>query len=120
MSDLAGRLDRALRGAGYAIVGVSIGNEAVRATWLVLPSNLQASAQAFINAFNPDDPAIITAELEDDVTDALDDERLISAVVWVMLRQMFPSDTVVQTRTKYTNAARPQIIQAYKDRPWIP
>ena len=59
---LAQRLDRALKLAGVAITGVSIGDDANRATWRVQPSSLQAAAQPTIDAFNPDDPAYVTAE----------------------------------------------------------
>lgn len=119
MADLAGRLDRAIRAAGVVIIGVSIGSEADRRTWKVQPSNQQTAAQPTIDAFNPTDPALDTADLDAQVTAALDTERLTSAVVWVILRQMFPADTVAQTRTKYTTAARPQIIAAFRDRPWL-
>jgi len=62
MTDIAGRLDRALRSAGIAITGVTVPDAANRATWRVQPSNLQAAAQPTIDSFNPDDPAHVTAE----------------------------------------------------------
>jgi hypothetical protein len=77
------------------------------------PSKRRAATALEIAAF---DDASLTAE----VLIIVDQQRLISAVVWVILRQMFPSDTVTQTRTKYTNAARPQIIDAYRTQPWKP
>ena len=116
-TQIATRLDRALRNAGFAIIGVSIGNPADRTTWLVYPPNLQALAQATIDAFNPDDQAAIDADLDEQVKLAVDQERLISAVVWTIL------DTYAEfkpaTIAKYT-AARTKIIAAYKLTPWKP
>ena len=57
MATLAGRLDKAIRAAGHAITGVSIGESANKATWTVRPPELQAVAQSIIDAFDPDDPA---------------------------------------------------------------
>lgn len=45
-------------------------------------------------------------------------ERLLSSVVWVTLRQMFPADTEAQTKIKFKNAARPQVLDAYAQQPW--
>ena len=50
MIDTAGRLDRELKAAGLAIVGVSIGKGNDTTTWRVQPSELQAQAQPFIDA----------------------------------------------------------------------
>lgn len=51
MISLAARLDTALRAAGLAIAGVSVGNDADRATWKVVPASLQSAAQPIIDAF---------------------------------------------------------------------
>lgn len=121
MADVAARLDRFLRAAGFAITGVSIGREADKATWKVFPATLQPSAQASIDGFDPNDPVIVNAELTATVTAALDDMRLTAATVWVLMRTIFPSDTVAQTRTKFNaqpNGARQQIIDAYQAQPW--
>lgn len=67
MSTLAARLDRAIRSAGVAITGVSIGSDADRATWRVQPPDLQAAAQPTIDAFNPNDPAHVTAEKDAEI-----------------------------------------------------
>lgn len=56
MADIGAALDRKLRAEGLAIDGVSIGDPANKATWTVHPPNLQAQAQPFIDAFNPNDP----------------------------------------------------------------
>ena len=113
MPNIAARLDRVLRAAGLAIVGVSIGDEANRGTWKVFPVNLQAAAQPHIDAFNPDDPAHEQAELDEAVKASVDGERLISAVVWAIIDTYSAPATV----TKY-QAARTKIIAAYKARPW--
>ena len=85
MSDIAARLDRVLRAAGVAILGVSVGNDADRRTWKVFPVTLQGAAQPHIDAFNPNDPVHEQAELDLQVKASVDDERLISAVVWAVI-----------------------------------
>ena len=114
---LSGRLYTTLTAAGHAVVSVSIGDATNRSTWCVQPSSLQDACQPLIDAFNPTDPAHETADLTAAVTYALDSERLTSAVVWTILKQLFPSDTDVQTKTKFS-LARTRIIDAYKARPW--
>lgn len=59
MLNIAGTLDGQLRAAGIAIVSVSIGDAANKATWTVQPPELQASAQPVIDSF--DTPAEETA-----------------------------------------------------------
>lgn len=54
MHDIAGRLDRELKAAGVAIIGVSIGNATDTDTWLVQPSIRQGEAQPFIDAIDLD------------------------------------------------------------------
>lgn len=110
---LAERLDRFLKSLGLAIVGVSIGDGSNKATWKVSPSSLQPSAQPHIDAFDPNDPTIVQAELDAQCRQALDGERLISAVLWCVI------DTFAgpATRAKYL-AARTKILDAYKTRPW--
>jgi len=114
---IAERVTRALLSAGVPVVGVTIGDRADTATWTVQPTDLQAAAQPIIDAFDNDDPAHEQAELDAQVTAALDGERLTSAVVWTILKQMFPSDTDAQTKTKF-GVARTRIIDAYKAQPW--
>lgn len=58
-----------------------------------------------------------TIELDRAVAISLDQERLSSAIVWTILKQMYPADTDAQTKTKY-GVARQRIIDAYKLRPW--
>jgi hypothetical protein len=118
MAGIAERLDRTLRAAGLAIVCVSVPDATNRATWRVSPPELQEQAQPIIDAFDPDDPAHEDAELEAQIVAELDTKRLIASVIWVMLRQLFPNDSVAQTKAKFNNGARTQIIAAYKSRPW--
>lgn len=59
----APRLDAALKAAGVPILGVSIGDEANRATWRVSPASLQAQAQPTIDAFDPNAQSVIDADV---------------------------------------------------------
>jgi hypothetical protein len=111
------RLHEAIVAAGVAIEGVSLGDLSNKATWKVSPPSLQSAAQPTIDAFDPNDPAIAAGELDAQVKRALDDERLSAAIVWTILKQMYPSDTDAQTKTKF-GVARTRIIDAYKLRPW--
>lgn len=52
MLNLSRRLHDALQDVPLAVTGVSIGDPANKATWLVSPSALQGAAQAIINAFD--------------------------------------------------------------------
>lgn len=117
MDTLAGRLARAVRAAGVPIDDVSIVDVNTRASWKVNPASLQAAAQSTIDAFNQNDPALLDADLDAEVKQAIDNERLISAVVWTIL------DTYAEfkpaTIPKY-NAARTKVIAVYKSRPWLP
>lgn len=61
--DIAGGVDRAIRAAGVAITGVTIGDPANKTTWKVQPSSLQGAAQPTIDAFDPTNPAYVAAEL---------------------------------------------------------
>jgi len=110
---LPSRLLAALRTAGLAVTNVRIGDVEKKASWTVEPANLQSSAQPVIDAFCPEDPAHDAAELDARVKQALDDERLISAVVWEVIAAVNPP----VTKAKYT-AARANIISHYKGMPW--
>ena len=114
---LAARLDAALKAAGVPILGVSIGDPANKATWRVQPSSMQSAAQPTIDAFNVNDPSYEQAELDAQVKAMLDSERLTSAVVWTVLKQMFPGDLDAQTKIKF-GPARARIIDAFKAQPW--
>lgn len=60
--NLAYALRRTIIAAGVAIQEVEIGDPANKATWRVQPANLQAAAQATIDAFNPNAQATIDAD----------------------------------------------------------
>lgn len=66
---IAARLDLALRAAGIPIIGVSIGDEADRATWRI-QFELRATAQqrtdgaALVATFDPNAAALLTSERE--------------------------------------------------------
>ena len=113
MSNIAARLDRVLRAAGLAIDGVSIGDEANRATWKVVPVSLQAAAQPHIDSFNPDDPVHEQAELSAAAGATMDSGRSFAAVVWAIIDTYSPPATVAKFQ-----AARTKIINAYVSQPW--
>lgn len=116
---LAAQLKTAIRGAGVLIEDVSIGEDANKATWKVRPAHLQSAAQSIIDAFNSADPAHEQAELTGTITAEIDNGRLVKAILWCLLKQLFPSDTDTQTRNKLNGPVRMQVINAYVARPWI-
>ena len=111
------RLRLALLAADVPVVGVKMGDRDDKTTWTVIPDSLQSAAQATIDTFDPTDPVHEQAELDEQVKAELNSERLTSAVVWMLLKQMYPSDTDAQTKTKY-GVARTRIIDAYRTTPW--
>lgn len=113
---LASRLLAAIRAAGVPILDVSIGQAENRATWRVRPTTLQPQAQPIIDAFDPDDPAHETADLQRDALADVD-RRFMAAYTWVMLKRQFPSDTDAQTKTKLA-AMRDAVVTAYLAQPW--
>ena len=117
LAPIADRVDAAIKRAGVAIFGLTIGDEREKATWRVQPPELQSAAQPAIDAFDPSNPADAQAALEAEVVAALDTERLTASVVWTMLKQMYPTDTDAQTKTKY-GVARQRIVDVYRTTPW--
>jgi len=111
---LAAQVEAAIKGAGVPIVGVSIGDSASKATWVVSPPHLQSAAQPTIDAFNASDPAHEQAELDRAIVAELDRGRLASAIVWAVIDTYSAPATVA----KFV-AARTKIINAYKARPWL-
>lgn len=71
----------ALRTAGVDVTDLTIGDEGDRATWIVDPPTLQSAAQPVIDAFTPDDAALVrtAADQEVDSDDRLSD--LLEALV---------------------------------------
>lgn len=114
-TNIAARLDAAIKAANVPIAGVSIGDPTNKATWKVSPSSLQGAAQPTIDAFNVNDTAHEMAELDAAVKFNLDQERLFSAIVWAVVDTYSPPATITKYKT-----ARTKIIDAYKNRPWVP
>jgi len=114
MVQLAERLERAIKAAGIAITGVSIGDHANKATWRVAPVSQQAAAQAVIDAFNPDDPAHVSAERDADAQRRADDvlARALARVVWDELQKMQPKvGQTPLTLTQFRDQIRTQVRQ---------
>lgn len=113
------KLTNALKAAGVPVIGVS---PLPDGGYKVTPPELQATAQPIIDAFDPNDPAHDSAELNMEALGLLDQQRVYAAIIWVILRTMYPGDTVAQTKTKFNaqpNGARQQVIDAFKARPWL-
>jgi len=111
--DVGVRLLRALTSAGLAVENVVIHDVTNKATWCVVPASLQAQAQTIIDAFDPTAPSVIDDELECEAKRHLDEERLASSLVWVILDTYSPP----ATKAKYL-AARNKIVTAFKSQPW--
>jgi hypothetical protein len=94
VNDLAARLDRAIKAAGVAIVGVTIGDPANKATWTVQPPNLQGAAQSIIDALSITDPParpVVAVGLYIGAFDA-DPESVIDGDLWIV-RNRFPAQS---------------------------
>lgn len=109
------RLMRSIKAVCPVVTGVEIGSYALRSTWRVEPTAQQSCAQATIDTFDPNAQAVIDAELDAEVKQAIDTERLMSAIVWTII----DTYSAPATQAKY-NAARTKIITAYKAQPWKP
>ena len=68
---IARRLHSVLLAAGVPIIGVDIGTSTDSTTWRVRPPSLQAAAQPTIDAFDPNDPAYLTAERDAEIDSLL-------------------------------------------------
>lgn len=84
MATLAAMVQHAIERAGVSVVGVSIGSESDKATWVVthLPTATQAdrdTAASVIAGFSATDPAVLDAEHTLDAN-AIDSNLLIQAV----------------------------------------
>lgn len=92
---LAERLDLAIRAAGVAITGVSIGREEDRATWRVVPASLQAAAQPTIDAFVFPTPAQL---LDEDAQREINEKKL--QAVAMALWECIPVPTMTKAQLK--------------------
>lgn len=96
-SRLAERLDKAIRAAGVAIVGVSIGSEQDRSTWRVEPATLQAAAQPVIDSFEAPTPNTLLDEAA--VRDTSRKElRAVAEALWECIPN--PTMTKAQMRVR--------------------
>lgn len=110
MSELTGRIDRAIKAVVPSILGVSIGDPANKATWRVQPASLQAAAQPTIDAFNPNDPAILAAERDAMITSEAARD-IIRAMLLFYLRDKLGRNPTIAER----DAARTAFVQAFRD-----
>src|SRR3990167_10766616 len=117
MTNIAAALDRAIRAAGVTITGVSLGRLEDKATGRVAPADLQSAAQATIDTFDPNVPAHDITEQDAAAREGFG-QRLLSAFAYVLLRRLFPTDTVAQTKAKF-GIMRDDVVAAYKARPWL-
>ena len=108
---LAARLDRAIKAAGVAITGVSVGDAADKQTWTVQPSNLQAQAQPTIDAFDPADPAHAAAEAVSAAQVFADDVQTKAFLLFYMRHQF---GGVEPTKADWDRAAA-ELKRAYVD-----
>ena len=102
---IAEYLDRAIRLAGIAITGVSIGRLNDRSTWLVQPTHLQAAAQPTIDAFTEPTPQ----QLADEEAIREADLRILRAIV-IELHASIPAHAGKPTLVQLRN----NIIARYK------
>lgn len=102
-----------IKAAGVAIDDILLNDPEDKSTWTVVPASLQAAAQPYIDAYNPNDPAHETAMLDRDVKALIDKERIFSAIVWAVIDTYSAPATI----PKY-NAARAKILSAFRTRPW--
>jgi hypothetical protein len=95
MAKIAAYLDAAIRAANIAIDGVSIGDDANRATWKVTPATAQAQAQPIIDAFVlPTAAQIADEDAQRDVN-----EKKLQAVA-LALWEAIPSPTLTKVQMK--------------------
>lgn len=90
----AQRLYAAIRAAGVMITGVSVFDVTNRATWTVVPANLQADAQPIIDAFTIVPPPAMPVTVPGRYLGVLnaDPELTNDGDTW-MLREAFPTQT---------------------------
>lgn len=86
-------LDQAIKAAGIAIDGVSVGDPNNRATWKVSPADKQAQAQPIIDAFVIPSAAVIA---DDDAEAQTQDKRL--KAVALGLWECIPAPTMTKAQ----------------------
>src|SRR3990167_7384491 len=105
MANEGARLDKTLRAAGIAIVGVSIGHIDDKTTWKVQPPQLQAQAQPIIYAFDANDPAHAAAELSL-LAQSTSQEKSNLAMLACIVRSRNVNEWNVMTTTQKITAVR--------------
>ena len=110
MNTLAARLQAAIQTAGVPITSVSIGVDADKTTWRVHPASLQAEAQLVIDAFDPNDPALVAAE-RDALIASEAGREIVKALLLFYLRDKLGRNPTGAER----DAARTAFLQAYRD-----
>ena len=111
---IAERLDRALRAAGIPIVGVSIGTEADRRTWVVtydktVTAQDRAAGDALVASFDPTSPVAVAADKAAAAATAITPTLRAFFLFW--FRQTNGRDPSQKEKDEATAA----LIQAFKD-----
>lgn len=121
VENLALRLQNMLAEAGVGTPEipptVRIGRRDDKSTWRTHDPSLQVAAQPIIDAFDPNDPAHVTAELDEQVKIMFDKERIFSSLVWAIISTFDAPVDAPATKRKY-NIVRERAIEAFKEKPW--
>ena len=93
--NLNGRIDAEIKSAGIPIVGIAIGNEENRSTWLVQPASLQAQAQPIIDAYADPTPE----QLQDEDAEREIGNKKVMAVA-LALWECIPAPTMTKSQLR--------------------
>lgn len=98
MAEVIVKFERTLRAAGIPIVGVSMGNTADRETWTVFydptaTAQQRAQGDSIRATFDPNDPAVIAADLEAAAVVDVDTNKAIQATVMVLFKYLVGGQT---------------------------
>ena len=97
MTDIAARLEKAIKAAGVAITDVQIGNEMDQSTWKVQPASLQVQAQSIIDAYTDPTPAQLADE---DAERETTNKRVMAVALALWECIPAPTMTKVQLRSR--------------------
>ena len=110
MRRIASWLDTACKTAGYVIAGVSIGDPDDKSTWKVHPTSFQIACQPIIDAFDPNDPALLTAEnLQQFTARSRQKDVLASCALSVRTRNMTAWNNMTPAQKKTATLAEADI-----------
>lgn len=92
-SSLAAQLDTALRAAGIPIIGVQVGADEDKRTWIAQYANTATAQQkqqgdALIAAFDPKAPSAIAADLELSAIEFIDHDKALGAMMRVIYKYL--------------------------------